>query len=137
LMMQASQPAANAFSPLNQSVHSCETKNGTNATIIGKEPGEFIADRNNISRHWMDHGAWPWITTEFYLHQTGDLKFLLEEVPYLDGGGKGTVLEHLLVQHLAAASNLGEHGNCRLENADWNDGLDMARDRGGTHHEHS
>ena len=26
-------PAANAFSPLNQSVHSCETKNGTNATM--------------------------------------------------------------------------------------------------------
>ena len=56
--------------------------NGTNATIIGKEPGEFIADRNNISRTWMDHGVWPWITTELYVHQTGDLQFLLEEAPY-------------------------------------------------------
>ena len=33
---------------------------GTNATIIGsgKEAGavQFIADRNNIARVWMDHG---------------------------------------------------------------------------------
>jgi len=30
---------------------------GSNATIIGSKPGEFIADRNGISRTWMDHGA--------------------------------------------------------------------------------
>ena len=30
---------------------------GTNATIIGSRPGEFIADRNNI-QVWMDHGTW-------------------------------------------------------------------------------
>src|SRR6202012_2265810 len=53
--------------------------NGTNATISGKKKGEFIADRNNISRVWMDHGVWPWITSEFYLHQTGDLDLLLTE----------------------------------------------------------
>jgi len=104
-------------------------ENGSNATIIGKAPGEFIADRNNISRTWMDHGAWPWMTTELYMNQTGDLKFLLEEVPYFQGG-KGTVLEHVIVQHLAAAADLGAHGNCRLQDADWNDGLDMAHDKG-------
>src|SRR5205085_5109345 len=89
--------------------------NGTNATIIGKKPGEFIADRNNITRVWMDHGVWPWITTELYLHQTGDLKFLLEDVAYFSDQGtaeRGTVLEHILLQHLAAAQNLGPHGNC-------------------------
>ncbi len=108
-------------------------RDGTNATIIGKKPGEFIADRNNISRVWMDHGVWPWITTEFYLHQTGDFEFLLEEAPYFgdrDAGGRGSVIEHLIIQHVAAAEKLGEHGNCRLLDADWNDGLDMAHDRG-------
>ena len=30
---------------------------GTNATIIGDKQGEFIADRNNITRVWMDHGV--------------------------------------------------------------------------------
>lgn len=29
---------------------------GTNATIIGRKPGEFVADRNRIVRVWMDHG---------------------------------------------------------------------------------
>ncbi len=35
---------------------------GTNATIIGAKQGEFIADRNNITRVWMDHGVWPFMT---------------------------------------------------------------------------
>ena len=107
--------------------------NGTNATIIGNAPGEFIADRNGISRTWMDHGAWPWITAELYIHQSGDSKFLLEEAPYFGDqgeGGHGTVLEHVLVQHLTAYFNVGKHGNCRLEDADWNDGLDLAPENG-------
>jgi cellobiose phosphorylase len=42
----------------------------------------------------------------------------------------GSILEHLLVQHLTAFYNVGEHNNILLEGADWNDGLDMARKRG-------
>jgi cellobiose phosphorylase len=42
----------------------------------------------------------------------------------------GTVLEHLLLQHLTPFFNVGEHNIIRLEGADWNDGLDMARTRG-------
>lgn len=45
---------------------------GTNATIIGTGQGEFIADRNGISRVWMDHAVWPFMTTKLYLDQTGD-----------------------------------------------------------------
>ena len=37
---------------------------GTNATIIGNRQGEFIADRNNIARVWMDHAFWPFVTTQ-------------------------------------------------------------------------
>ena len=55
---------------------------GSNATIIGARPGEFKADRNNIPRVWMDHGAWPLLTTQLYLDQTGDLAFLLREQTY-------------------------------------------------------
>ena len=36
----------------------------------------------------------------------------------------------MLVQNLAAFFNVGEHNICRLEGADWNDGLDMAPHRG-------
>lgn len=130
---------------------------GTNATIIGSKQGEFIADRNNIVRVWMDHGAWPYLTTSLYIQQTGDIDFLMEKNTYFkdaqicrgeehdekwdeaqgskqmtaDGTQyKGTVFEHLLIQHLTAFFDVGEHNHIRLRGADWNDGLDMADDRG-------
>ena len=127
---------------------------GSNATIIGQKTGEFIADRNNISRVWMDHGAWPLIATYLYIRQTGDLKILLEETRYfrdrqlcrsqeLDSEWKpeygtaqvardntvykGSVLEHLLIENLVQFFNVGPHNFIRLEGADWNDGLDLAK----------
>ncbi len=125
---------------------------GSNATIIGTEPGEFIADRNSISRVWMDHGSWPYLTTRLYIDQSGDLDILLEtqtyfrdkqlrrakvkdenwspDKSYTEESYEGTVLEHILVQHLASFFNVGEHNRILLEGADWNDTLDMARDRG-------
>ncbi|OKP88834.1 cellobiose phosphorylase [Paenibacillus helianthi] len=130
---------------------------GSNATIIGQQPGEFIADRNNIPRVWMDHGAWPFLTTMLYLDQSGDLDFLFEQQSYfrdsfmarcrerdtswdVSAGStlqtmngeqySGTILEHILLQNLVPFFNVGEHNNILLEGADWNDGLDMAAQRG-------
>ncbi len=130
---------------------------GTNATIVGKKMGEFIADRNNITRVWMDHGMWPTLTLSQYIEQTGDLDILFEEQTYfrdkfilrcqkIDPNWKesqenilktdsnkiyyGNILEHLLVQNLTSFFNVGDHNIIRLENADWNDGLDMAKERG-------
>lgn len=130
---------------------------GTNATIIGTGQGEFIADRNDIARVWMDHGVWPFFTAKLYLDQTGDLGLLYQRAPYFkdrqtargtktddawndaygsrqrteDGAVyEGTVLEHLLLQNLTAFYEVGEHGHCRLRGADWNDALDMAPERG-------
>lgn len=130
---------------------------GSNATIIGSKQGEFIADRNNITRVWMDHGVWPFLTTELYIRQTGDLEILQNEMPYfkdrqifrgekkdddwsMEQGNRlrktdgeiyrGSVLEHLLVQHLTAFYDVGEHNTIRLRGADWNDAIDMAAERG-------
>ena len=130
---------------------------GSNATIIGSKPGEFKADRNDIPRVWMDHGAWPWLTTKFYIDRSGNLDFVLRNQVYFkdrhvdrcqshdkdwhaglgtqlrDNNGRvyqGSILEHLLVQHLTAFFNVGEHNNIRLEGGDWNDGMDMAARRG-------
>jgi cellobiose phosphorylase len=128
---------------------------GTNATIITKKPGCFISDRNKISRVWMDHGIWPLFTLSLYINQTGDLDILFEKTAYFkdsqilrakgtdfnwDGSYalktnqnkiyKGTILEHTLIQHLVQFFNVGAHNCIRLENADWNDGLDMAFDKG-------
>ena len=130
---------------------------GSNATNIGARPGEFLADRNAITRVWMDHGAWPFLTLLLYIDQSGDFDILLDQQSYfrdpqlsrthdkdigwvsgygnklLDKKGhvyEGTILEHLLVQHLTQFFNVGEHNIIRLEGADWNDGLDMASSRG-------
>lgn len=130
---------------------------GSNATIIGSKPGEFVADRNNITRVWMDHGLWPFMTTDLYIRQTGDTGLLLKDAVYfkdkqaargtetdtqfaeeqgtkqLTADGKvysGSVLEHILVQNLTAFYEVGEHNHMRLRGADWNDALDMAPERG-------
>ena len=130
---------------------------GTNATIIGEKQGEFKADRNSITRVWMDHGFWPFLTTKLYIDQTGDINILGEKVPYFkdrqvqrgfatdtewnDAYGMkqksedgtvyaGTILEHILLQQLCAFYEVGEHNQIRLRNADWNDAVDMAPDRG-------
>lgn len=130
---------------------------GSNATIIGSKPGEFVADRNNIPRVWMDHGAWPLMTTLLYINQSGDLDFLFQPQVYFrdvfvkrcrerdlswtpEQGNKliaadgkvyeGTILEHILLQNIVPFFNVGEHGNIKLEGADWNDGLDLAAARG-------
>ncbi|MCX5714267.1 MAG: cellobiose phosphorylase [Candidatus Omnitrophica bacterium] len=110
---------------------------GSNATIIGQNRREFIADRNNISRVWMDHGAWPLVTTHLYIHQTGDLKILLQKTGYFRDRQLsrskiylGTILEHILLENLVQFFNVGSHNIIRLQGADWNDGLDMAQENG-------
>ncbi|MGL4336716.1 MAG: GH36-type glycosyl hydrolase domain-containing protein, partial [Turicibacter sp.] len=130
---------------------------GSNATIIGAKKGEFIADRNSIARVWMDHGAWPFLTTKLYIDRSGDLAFLLKNQTYFKDklvarssrgdelwceayGNKqknlsgeiyeGSILEHLLMQHLTAFYNVGAHNIIKLEGADWNDAFDMGKDKG-------
>lgn len=130
---------------------------GSNATIISAGDHRFVADRNSITRVWMDHGVWPFVTTELYLHESGDMDFLLKKAPYFRDtqqsraaqkdaewteeygtklktkSGKiyqGSLIEHILVQHLVQFFNVGPHNHIRLECADWNDGLDMAAEKG-------
>lgn len=130
---------------------------GSNATIIGKKQGEFKADRNSIPRIWMDHAYWPYRTMQLYLDVTGDIEILFEETAYFNDGMtrnktkqpeaiilrqnreselsddrrvRGSILEHMLLQQLTQFYDVGEHNHMRLRGADWNDALDMARERG-------
>lgn len=130
---------------------------GSNATIIGENLGEFKADRNNIARMWMDHGAWPIHTLKLYIDNYNDYDILNEKVSYFkdshiyfsqkidkqydesygnvqktvdDKIYLGTVLEHLLIQNVPIFFNVGKHNNLRLMGADWNDALDMAPQNG-------
>ncbi|MCQ2506560.1 MAG: cellobiose phosphorylase [Lachnospiraceae bacterium] len=133
---------------------------GTNATIIGSKPGEFIADRNGIKRVWCDHGYWPLVTTKLYIDQTGDLDILFKDAAFfkddmcLRGEGldkayaseeltalnrqldennkvyKASIFEHLLIENLTAIKDVGANGFVKLRGADWNDALDMAKEKG-------
>lgn len=130
---------------------------GTNATIIGSSDGSFFADRNGISRVWMDHALWPLMTTKLYIDQTGDFEILNQTAPYFKDGQtmrgtaadhlwkaedgnkqrtkenslyQGSILEHLLIQNLTSFFETGAHNLCRLRDADWNDALDMASEHG-------
>lgn len=130
---------------------------GSNATIIGSKPGEFKSDRNSITRVWADHSVWPLLTTNLYINRTGNIDILLKKQVYfkdkfshythktnssiignsnvkLKNGNvyQGSILEHLIIQNLVSFYNVGEHGNMKLENADWNDALDMASIKGET-----
>ncbi|MFA5287307.1 MAG: cellobiose phosphorylase, partial [Candidatus Omnitrophota bacterium] len=107
---------------------------GSNATVIGKRQGEFIADRNNIARVWMDHGIWPLLALDLYINETGDFNILFEKTGYFcdqhiwrsrkinadwnDNFGnklkissgkiyRGTIFEHLLIQNLTQFFNVG------------------------------
>jgi cellobiose phosphorylase len=132
---------------------------GTNATIVGTKPGEFVADRNNIPRAWSDHQSWPFLITKFYIDQSGDFDVLLTDLPYwkdhlthrsrrrdarwsrddgfeqTDTRGqvyRGTILEHMLIGALSSFFHTGDHNVILLEGGDWNDTYDNARERGET-----
>ncbi len=128
---------------------------GSNATIIGDKPGLFKADRNNITRIWSDHAVWPLYTLNKYIHTFNDYDILMIKETYHEdqfthftkktkdyhkdnllrndkGIYKGTILEHLLLQNMTNSLNLGDKGFVKIEDADWNDGLDMASEKGET-----
>ena len=101
--------------------------------------------------------SWPQMTVKLYIDQTGDVAILNRQAPYFKdaqamrgtridpehrpeqgcwqrtAGGEvyaGTILEHLLIQQLAAFYEVGRHNIYRLRGADWNDALDMAAAQG-------
>lgn len=132
---------------------------GTNANLIGNNPGEFFTDVNHIDRTWSDHSAWPTFVVNFYIQQSGDLEFLLTKVPYFKDATyrrsrdkdqaytkkygtqqrteqgevyEGSILEHMLLQNTCSFYNVGAHNNILLDCADWNDTYDNARQKGET-----
>ena len=65
------------------------------------------------------------------LYKTLETKKKQQDILDIDGEVyEGTVLEHMLMQHLTSFYDVGEHNHIRLRGADWNDGLDMADERG-------
>ncbi|MBI4323536.1 MAG: hypothetical protein HY596_04580 [Candidatus Omnitrophica bacterium] len=95
-----------------------------------------------------DHPIWLTATVAGYVKETGDVKLLREELPYLkdrwikgwdiDLGwnkgatteGSGSLLEHLERNLDFTFNDTGPHGMPRIGHADWNDALDAVGIKG-------
>ncbi|MBR7159881.1 MAG: glycosyl transferase [Clostridia bacterium] len=69
-----------------------------------------------------DDHIWSIFSVCTYIKETGDVAFLEEIVPYVDGG-EGTVLDHLIRGLEFTREHLGEHGIPLFLKSDWNDTL--------------
>ncbi len=71
---------------------------------------------------YLDGGIWFVNCLVNYLRETGDLNFLRECHPWLDGGS-ATILDHARRTMDFLASHCGPNGLCRMGYGDWNDAL--------------
>lgn len=74
-----------------------------------------------------DNTVWPVMTVSNLIHETGNLAFLDEQIPFRDGGA-ATVYEHLRLGLEYIWQRRGPRGLPTLFHADWNDGLAVFRD---------
>ncbi|MFW5996017.1 MAG: GH36-type glycosyl hydrolase domain-containing protein [Halanaerobiaceae bacterium] len=94
----------------------------------GIRPFDWEQGRHNIpdrEKIFSDDHLWLLISTGEYLRETGDLDFLLQEVPFADQG-KASVYEHLKRALDFSRDNRGPHGLLLGLAADWNDCINLS-----------
>ena len=74
------------------------------------------------SGYWDDH-LWPALSIEFYVKESGDLGFLDEELPFVEGSDRASVIKHLERALDFTETHVGARGLPLLGVADWNDCL--------------
>lgn len=70
-----------------------------------------------------DDYLWLPFVVANYLRETGDWSLLEQAAPFLDTGGRGTILEHCSRSLAKAAEGCSERGLPLIGACDWNDGL--------------
>ena len=120
----------------------------TIASLIRKDgtsaPGFAEANKPQGHRPNKDHQIWLTATVYSYIHETGDKKILLKEIPYLKDHwirgweinpnfkgpwrfeGSGTLFEHLERNLNFCFADTGKRGLPLIGHADWNDAIDAA-----------
>jgi cellobiose phosphorylase len=86
---------------------------------------------SGLRSRYSDDLLWLPFVLLRYIHETGDLASLDEEVPFFDGGS-ATLREHCLRAFNVALERRSERGLPLILEGDWNDGLNAvgARERG-------
>ncbi len=95
------------------------------------EANEGDSREEGEGTYYGDDHLWIILTVSTYLKETGDYRFLDEEITYYDKElpvekrRKGTVLEHLKKALEFTKNNTGKHGLPLLGFADWNDTVNL------------
>ncbi|MDI6731024.1 MAG: GH116 family glycosyl hydrolase [Candidatus Margulisbacteria bacterium] len=89
-----------------------------------------LTKKANPSDHkYGDDHLWLIFSVASYLKESGDFKFLLEQIPFASHE-KGTLYEHLARAIKFSSKNLGPHGLPLILFADWNDCLNLDQGKG-------
>lgn len=76
---------------------------------------------------YSDQPAWIVLSVCEYIKETGDFGFLEQNIPY-EGGGAGSVFDHLIRAMELLQGDTGPNGLVRIRYGDWNDALNVADD---------
>jgi len=86
-----------------------------------------LSKKGNGSGYGDDH-LWLTVSVPSYIKETGDIRFLEQEVPFV-GGEKATIYAHLARAINFSITHLGPHGLPKIYFADWNDCLNLTHDK--------
>ena len=86
-----------------------------------------LTKKGNGSGYGDDH-LWLTVSVPAYVKETGDIRFLETEAPFV-GGEKGTIYEHMARALDFSITHLGPHGLPKIYFADWNDCLNLTHDK--------
>ena len=87
---------------------------------------EYVKETGHPS-YRADDALWLFPTIYKYISESGNLKFLDEEIYYANNQEKGTVYDHLKRAIDFSMNNLGNHGMPAGLHADWNDCLRLGK----------
>ena len=83
-----------------------------------------LTKKGNGSGYGDDH-LWLTVSIPSYVKESGDIRFLETEIPYV-GGEKGTIYDHMARAIDFSVTHTGPHGLPKIYFADWNDCLNLS-----------
>ncbi len=96
--------------------------------LTGKGSSGEAGNNGNCNWYSDDH-LWIIISVTAYIKESGDKEFLEKKVSYSGVNSKETVLEHLCKALEFTENHRGKHGLPLIGFADWNDTLNLQREK--------
>jgi N,N'-diacetylchitobiose phosphorylase len=87
--------------------------------------GYFPGKKEGFGEKYSDDHLWLLLSVSNYARETGDISILDEKLPYFDSAKEESVFDHLRRALDFTAGDLGNHEIPHMQNADWNDCLNL------------